>query len=267
MKKAIELKEVGFAYNKKDVIKELNLTCQEGEFIGVIGPNGAGKSTLLKLLCGILKPRKGKIFLYEKDIGDMGHREIARLIGFVPQETHFTLNFPVEDVVSMGRFPYLNPFQRLSRQDREAIEKAINQATITEYRNRPVNSLSSGERQRVVIARALAQQPKILLLDEPTSHLDLHHQYRIMELLDDLNKKGMTIIIVNHDLNLASLFCGRLVLLNKGTIWATGSAREIINTRTLREVYKTTVQVIEHPQTGIPQIIIPRKEQTYETDK
>ncbi len=261
MKRAIELKKVCFAYDKKEVIKDISLILRDKEFIGIIGPNGAGKSTLLKLLCGILKPRIGKVFIYEEELQNMNQKEIARTIGFVPQETHFALNFSISDIVSMGRFPYLNPFQKLSAEDKEAIEKALVQASITEYRNRPINSLSSGERQRVVIARALAQKPKILLLDEPTSHLDLHHQYRIMELLRKLNTEGITIVIVNHDLNLASLFCNRLFLLKTGKIWATGTAREIINVKTLKAVYGITVQVINHPQTGVPQIILPSKEQ------
>ncbi len=251
---AIKAKNIYFSYNTKDVIKNVSFSLEQGEFLGIIGPNGAGKSTILRILCGILRPKTGDIFIFNKDINDIDKKTLAQKIAFVPQETHFALNFPVKDIVLMGRFPYLRAFQRESRKDLEATKHALTYAQVVEFRKRPINSLSSGERQRVVLARALAQEPEILILDEPTSHLDLHHQYAIMELLKKLNTEGMSIIIVNHDLNLASLYCQRLVLMHKGCIFSKGTPQSLINEKTLNDVYKTEVKIIKHPYKNVPQI-------------
>ena len=252
----LEAKKLTFAYNTIEVIKDISLTLERKEFLGIIGPNGAGKSTLLRILCGILKPQKGTVSLFDKDIKKTNHKSLARKIAFVPQETHFALNFSVEDIVLMGRFPYLRPFQKESKEDLEATEYALLYANILKFKKRPINSLSSGEKQRVVLARALAQRPEILLLDEPTSHLDLHHQYAIMELLKKLNGKGTSIIIVHHDLNLASLYCQRLVLLHEGLVYREGSPQSLITEEILKKIYNTEVKIVQHPQKNTPQIFL-----------
>jgi iron complex transport system ATP-binding protein len=258
--KAIESKGISFSYNATETIKEVSVSLEQQEFVGIIGPNGAGKSTLLRILCGILKPAKGDILIFNKNMRELIQRTIAQNIAFVPQETYFTLNFSVEDIVLMGRFPYLRAFQRETNEDLAATEHALIFAHVEEFRKRPINSLSSGERQRVVLARALAQQPKILLLDEPTSHLDLHHQYAIMELLKKLNSEGTSIIIVNHDLNLASLYCQRLILIHKGAVYSEGSPESLLNENTLKSVYKTEVKIVKHPDRKVPQIFLKPKE-------
>ncbi len=194
--------------------------------------------------------------LFEKPLAEQTQKDIARQVAFVPQETHFTLNFTVEDVVMMGRYPYQQPFVREKREDIDAQEKAITAANIEQLRKRPVNSLSSGERQRVVIARALAQVPLILVLDEPTSHLDLHHQHSIMELLKRLNNEGLTVVVVHHDLNLASLYCRRLLLMHRGKIEATGTPNELIKKEILSKVYGTAVRIVRHPDKDVPQIFL-----------
>jgi len=186
----------------------------------------------------------------------LDRRSLARWIGFVPQETHFALDFSVGDIVMMGRYPYLRPFQGESGRDREIVAWSLAEAGIEEFRDRPVNSLSSGERQRVVIARALCQQPKILLLDEPTSHLDLRHQTGIMNLLKKLNGQGISIVIVNHDLNLAALYCRRLILLDRGTIRRDGKPAELLEEKLLKEVYQAEVRVIRHPDQDVPQVLL-----------
>lgn len=253
---ALKTENITFAYNHSAIVlKDINLTITQGEFLGIIGPNGAGKSTLLKILCAILKPQQGIIHIFEKPLQQMTHKERATLIAFVPQETHFTLNFTVEEIVNLGRYPYLKPFQKLGSQDQAAIEQALTDADVIEFRHRPINSLSSGERQRVVLARALAQKPQILMLDEPTSHLDLHHQYRIMELLATLNQTGLTIIIVHHDLNLTSLFCRQIIIMHQGAIFAQGPVRKLINEQILKKIYNLDLQVIKTPQTNLPQIL------------
>ncbi len=254
--KSIVVNSISFSYNDAAVLNNITLDITEGDFVGIIGPNGAGKSTLLRIMCRILRPQHGTVLLFGDDIAQMHGKQIARHLAFVPQETHFSLNFTVEDVVRMGRYPYLNPFQRERCDDRDAVDRALHAAHVHMFRHRQVNSLSSGERQRVVIARALAQAPRILILDEPTSHLDLHHQHAIMDLLGTLNKEGMSILVVNHDLNLASLYCRRLILLHEGSVFAQGAPGSIINEQTLKQTYQTDVTIIQHPQKNVPQIFL-----------
>ena len=252
----IETRDISFSYNTKEVLTNVSLFLKRGEFLGIIGPNGAGKSTILRLICGILKPKHGIITVSGNDTCGIERKQLAKKIAFVPQETHFALNFTIEEIVMMGRFPYLRAFQRENKTDYEARDHALMYANLQEFRKRPINSLSSGERQRVVLARALAQEPAILILDEPTSHLDLHHQFAIMELLKKLNKEGMSIIAVNHDLNLASLYCERLVLLHQGKVFEQGSPKDLITEKILKQVYQTEVKVIRHPHKDVPHILL-----------
>ena len=254
--KVIELSNVNFSYNDKDVLQDINLDIEKGEFTGIIGPNGAGKSTILRIMAGILKNFKGNVLVMDRDIKTMKQKELARVIGFVPQETHFQHNYSVEDIITMGRYPYLRPFQRFGKDDIEAVEWAIEKSGLNELRTRLVRFISSGERQMVVICRALAQKPEILLLDEPTSHLDIKHQVRIMELLKDLNQNGMTIVVVNHDLNLSSQFCKKLVLLYRGCIYKTGTPEMIIDKKLVMDVYGVETEIIIHPVRKIPQIFL-----------
>ncbi len=253
---ALQTTDLRFNYGPARVIDGVSLAIAEREFLGIIGPNGAGKSTLLRILCGILKPQAGDVTLFGKDLSGLTHRTIARQVAFVPQETHFSLNFTVEDIVMTGRYPYQRPFARERREDLDAVELAITAAGIEALRKRPVNSLSSGERQRVVICRAICQGPRVLLLDEPTSHLDLFHQHAIMELIRKLNADGITAAVVHHDLNLASLYCHRLVLMDSGKIQATGAPGELLTEATLRAVYGARVRVVRHPDKDVPQIFL-----------
>jgi iron complex transport system ATP-binding protein len=257
--KAIEANRVDFFYNATQILHNVSMSLRQGEFTGIIGPNGAGKSTLLRLLCGILQPRTGTVELFGSNMSAQSHMTIARQIAFVPQETHFALNFAVEDIVGMGRYPYKHPFEREDQLDRTAIENALLAANVSELRARTINSLSSGERQLVVIARALAQSPKVMLLDEPTSHLDLRHQHAIMDLLDKLNREGISIAVVHHDLNLASLYCRNLILMHKGKIHAEGRPADILNKKILKEVYDTDVTIVSHPEKNVPQIFLQTK--------
>ncbi|MCX7995598.1 MAG: ABC transporter ATP-binding protein [candidate division WOR-3 bacterium] len=253
---AIELSNLSFSYNQQKVLKDINLTIKKGEFVGIIGPNGAGKSTLLRIMGGILKNFSGEVRILGRNIKTLKPKDIARIIGFVPQETHFLHNYLVEDIILMGRYPYLEPFQHLSQEDMDTINHAVEMTGLHEIIKRPVNSISSGERQMVVICRALAQKPEILLLDEPTSHLDIQHQASIMGLLKNLNSTGMTVVVVNHDLNLAARYSEKLILLDKGTIYKTGIPEEIIERKTLNKVYGIEVEIIEHPEKKVPQIFL-----------
>jgi iron complex transport system ATP-binding protein len=256
---ALQAREIHFCYDKTQVIRGVSMSLKQGEFLGIIGPNGAGKSTMLRILCGILKPNQGTVELLGEELSNQSHKVIAQKIAFVPQETHFTLDFPVNDIVRMGRYPYQRPFQREDLADHSAVDYALEAANVAGLCKRPVNSLSSGERQRVVIARALAQSPSILLLDEPTSHLDLHHQFAIMELLKRLNADGISIAVVHHDLNLASLYCQNLVLMDNGTIHDEGKPNDLLNEKTLSDVYRADVKIVRHPDKDVPQIFLHTK--------
>ncbi len=258
MSNLLQIDSVSFSYNQTPVLHDISFDLNPGQFLGIIGPNGAGKSTLLRLCGGILKPGKGSIRLDSVNLHQIRPRERARMIAFVPQETFFTLNFSVEEIVLMGRYPYSKPFRAETMHDYENMENALKLADLLDLRKRPINTLSSGEKQRAVIARALCQEPKILLLDEPTSHLDLQHTQQIMDLLSRLNQNGISVVSVNHDLNLASLYCRELILLHKGSIYATGLPETIINQKTIEQVYKASITVTRHPENGPPHIFIKR---------
>jgi len=253
---ALSADHISFSYDIAPVIDDISLSIEQGAFVGIIGPNGAGKSTLLRLFCRILVPDEGTIRLFGDDLRLMKYKVRAQQIAFVPQETHFALNFSVEDIVAMGRFPYLKPFEKITSTDSDAINNAFLHTQTQVFRNRPVQSLSSGEKQRVVLARALAQEPKILLLDEPSSHLDIQHQHEIMESLRNLHDLGTTIIIVHHDLNLASLYCEHLVVLHQGRVFAQGDPETILTRELIRTVYNTDVTIIKHPTAHVPHVML-----------
>ncbi len=260
----IEAHNIHFAYNAENVICDVSVSIEHSAFLAIIGPNGAGKSTLLRILGGVLKPQHGIVCMFGQSINAVERKTRAQHIAFVPQETYFASDFSVEEIVSMGRYPYISAFQREQRTDREAIEHALEYTETLQFRTRQINSLSSGERQRVVLARALAQEPKILLLDEPTSHLDLRHQHAIMEMLKRLNTEGLTVITVHHDLNLAGLYCEHLLLMNEGTVYAEGTPQSLLSESVLHDVYKTDVTVVQHPHKNIPQIFLRPKGDDHE---
>jgi iron complex transport system ATP-binding protein len=251
---AIEIINLYFSYNHKGVLYDINFNIKKGEFVGIIGPNGAGKSTILRIMAKILKNYEGRVNILGRDIRGIKQIDFARIVAFVPQETHFLYNYSVYDIISMGRYPYLSPFHRLKKDDIQAVDWAIEQTGLEGFKTRLINSISSGERQMAVIARALAQKPDILLLDEPTSHLDIKHQVRIMELLRALNQNGFTIVVVNHDLNLSSQYCDKLILLNQGKVYKIGTPAEVIKKDIIQNVYGIETLVIQHPGRKIPQV-------------
>jgi iron complex transport system ATP-binding protein len=254
---AIEVDKIGFSYENKEVLRDFSVQISSGEFFGIIGPNGAGKTTLLKLIAGLLKPNQGGIKIFDKPLEQISLNERAKLIGFVPQENFFSFDFSVLDVVLFGRHPYLKELERPQKKD---IEKALDALRFTdalELKDRNILEISSGERQRVVLARALASEPKILLLDEPTSYLDITHQIEIVKILKKLNQEGMTIIFLSHDINLTSLVCNRLLLLSDGKMVACDIPAKIINQDLIKDVYKISPHIIPHPESQRPQIILP----------
>jgi iron complex transport system ATP-binding protein len=253
----LKIQNVSFHYESVKALESVTFEVQSGEVLGVIGPNGSGKTTLLKCINMILKPESGTVFIDEKDISGLSRKDIAHRIGLVPQHSHVSFPFTVLDVVLMGRMPHLGRFMgKETQRDLEIVEKAMELTNTYHLANRLIDELSGGEFQRVIIARALAQEPNLLLLDEPTLHLDISHQLEIMELIRELAKnRELTAIVVSHDLNLAARFCDRLLLLNSGKIYAIGHPKEVLSPEKIREVYHINVKIGYHPENRSPNII------------
>ncbi len=253
----IDLRSISFRYREDWVLQDISFRIERSEFIGVIGPNGSGKSTLLKTLCRLLVPQKGEILLDNVSLKEMGQREIAKKMAVVPQEAYSLFPFRVTEIVLMGRSPYLGHLMFERAMDLEIAKKAMEWTEILQISERSIDELSGGERKRVFIAKALAQEPEIILLDEPTANLDIHHQVDFLSLILSLNReKGLTIVMASHDLNIASEYCDRLILLKEGKIYKIGSPREVITRENIEEVYGCEVWVDENPISGMPRITL-----------
>ncbi|NQT75602.1 MAG: ABC transporter ATP-binding protein [Candidatus Omnitrophica bacterium] len=251
---------VSGGYGNVEILKDITFSIDPGSFIGIIGPNGSGKSTLLRTATKVLRPFKGEIYLQKKSMEDVTLKEMARTVAVVPQDSLFTFPFKVLDVVLMGRTPYISRLGLESKEDLMVAFEALECVDAMHLRDRFIDELSGGERQRVIIAKALAQKPQILFLDEPTTHLDISHQIEIFSLLRRLNKDaGLTIVTILHDLNLASEYCDDLILLSDGAIKKRGTPKEVLDYRTIEEVYKTVVIVKENPMTSRPHIFLVKR--------
>jgi iron complex transport system ATP-binding protein len=255
----LEVENLVCGYRPGFFLKDINFKVNEGELVGIIGPNGSGKSTLLKAISRILKPWDGRLLFQGKDIGLAGFKELAQRIAVLSQDSEaLSLNLPVRDYVLLGRIPYRRRFQMLeTKTDESVAEQMMALTDVLPLSPRNMNELSGGERQRAAIARALAQEPKLLLLDEPVTHLDIKHQVEILDLVQRLNKeKHLTVLMVLHDLNLASEYCGRLLLLKEGRIFKMGLPGEVLTYKIIEEVYKTLVVVSENPLSSRPHILL-----------
>ncbi len=252
----LKVSGVHFSYDGKPVLRGVSLSVAEGEVVGLIGPNGAGKSTLVKLIAGILTPQVGEIEILGLPLQRWKRRDIARVIALVPQGAFIPPTFSVWESIFLGRTPYLS-FPGIARdKDVQAVQKAMRWLKIDHLRDSLVGELSGGERQRVILARALAQEPRILLLDEPTTHLDIHHQVSILGLIRKLaREEGLAVLVVLHDLNLASSFSDRVLLLVDGRILAAGSPEEVISLEKLREAYGSNIMVLSRPDSSRPVVL------------
>lgn len=233
---------------RKPVIKGISFSVDAGQFVGIVGPNGSGKTTLLRAIVGLVKIQHGSIIISQHRLDHLDRRELARRVAFVPQLMEPIEGFTVEDLVMLGRTPYFERFSFEREEDYEAVRWAIEELKIEKLVNRPVTELSGGEFQRVAIARALAQEPKVLLLDEPTSHLDIRYQVKICRLLSKL-RAHRSIIATFHDLNLASRFCSRLILIKDGELIAEGSPAEVVTPENIWRAYRIKVTVRKNPRT------------------
>lgn len=251
----VRLEGIGFRYDREWVLKDISFHVAAGDFVGVIGPNGSGKTTLLRIIDGLLVPQDGGVWINDTPVGNMKRRDIARVIAVVPQESEMTFPFTVEEVVLMGRSPHIGMMSFEGETDFRVARQSMDMTGISELAERRMNELSGGERQRVLIARALAQEPEIMLLDEPTAFLDIRHQMEILELSRKLNRaKGVTVIAVTHDINLASMYCDRIIFLQKGSIRCMGRPDEVISEANIRDVYGMQVLVDKNPVAGCPRV-------------
>ncbi|MGQ9730738.1 MAG: heme ABC transporter ATP-binding protein [Candidatus Zipacnadales bacterium] len=247
-------------YESRTVLHGLDLEVRRREFLGILGPNGSGKSTLLRALTGVLPLQAGEVILLGMRVERRSRRSIARRVGVVPQASVVPFEFNVREIVAMGRTPHIGRLHGESDRDRAAIEAALQRTATAALAERSIAELSGGEAQRVIIARALAQEPELLFLDEPTAFLDLNHQIEVFELLHRLNRdESLTVVCISHDLNLASLYCDRLVLLHEGRIVAEGSPHEVISAERIREVYGAAVVVDTATPSGRPRVTLLRR--------
>ncbi len=261
MKKAVEIKSLSFSYTDNELLKNLSFSVPEGEFFIIIGPNGSGKTTLMKIIAGILKPKKGKLRILDRPLKDYTRKELAKTIALVPQMAVLDFPFTVTELVLMGRSPHLNMLGFEQEKDLEIAGNAMALTDIEHLAHRPLDQLSGGECQRVFIARAICQEPKIILLDEPTASLDLAHQVKVMDLMEKLKKEiGFTVIIVSHDVNLAAMYSDRLLLLKAGEIVGLGQPNSVLTFKALEEVYNCTLLVDQSPVGSFPRVtLVPQK--------
>jgi len=252
----LNLADVSCGYATAPVLKNASVCINDGDLVGIVGPNSSGKSTLLRTMSRILKPWKGEVLLAEKDIYKSSGADLARRMAVVNQEQIMDFSFRVKDLVMMGRIPHIKRFTREGTVDELAVARAMKLTDTAKLADRSVQELSGGEKQRVVLARALAQDPRILLLDEPTTYLDLNYQLEIMELLVRMRSEcNLTIIMVLHDINLASRYCDYLMVVKDGEIFAVGSPQEVVTSQMIREVYGCEIRVECSEPAGRPYIV------------
>lgn len=234
----LDVQGIEFAYESTTILKDISFEAKPGEMIGVLGPNGSGKTTLLKCMNRALRPKSGTVLVEGKEVADLSRKEIANEMSVVPQNSGVNFPFTALEIVMMGRGPALAKFKREEKSDIQIVKEAMRAADVLHLANRHMTELSGGEKQRVIIARALAQRPKILLLDEPTLHLDVNHQIEILDLVRGLARRDqITVIMVSHDLNLAARYCDKLLLLEKGRVLAAGTVPLVLNAENMRKVF------------------------------
>ncbi len=253
----IRVAHLNLGYGDRTVLTDLTFGVNPGEFVGILGPNGSGKSTLLHALSGLLPPQSGSIVIQDRRLGTMASRLRAQILAVVPQSTELRFPFACLEIVLMGRYPHRKRLGSLTDEDLLRALKAMRRTTTDHLQERPITEVSGGECQRVVIARALAQDPQILLLDEATSSLDVRKKLEIFEILKLLNEtRGLTVLCAMHDLNLAALYCGRLIFLKDGGIVQDGPTEAVFTPEVLAQVYETPMEVIRHPAHGRPYAVM-----------
>jgi iron complex transport system ATP-binding protein len=255
MKRILDIENIFLNFRNNAILFDVSFSVSTGEFFVIIGPNGAGKTSLLKVLSGLQKPQQGSITIKEKNISTYRRRNLAQIMAIVPQQIEVGFPFTVADAVIMGRTPHLGILGMEGKNDFHIAEEAMKFTDVSHLANRKLHQLSGGELQRVIIARAICQQPEIILLDEPTTALDPAHQLKIMDLMEKFRREhGTTIVMVSHDLNLASMYGDRLLLLKNGRVIKTGDPQNVLNKALLEESYGCRMQIDESPLGGVARV-------------
>jgi iron complex transport system ATP-binding protein len=251
------VKEISLSYNHVPVVSDFSLQLKPGELVGLIGPNGCGKTSVIKALSRILALKSGEITLDGRHLHHISHNDLAKVIGVVPQTPNLPETFSVTEVVLLGRSPHLGWLRNESQRDLQIANAAMQATGILEFAERKIGELSGGEKQRVTIARVLAQQPQVILMDEPTANLDIAHQLEILNLMQSLcRQQQMAVLIALHDLNLAAQYCDRLILLKKGRIFAQGGPQDVITSLNIQQVYGSGSKVYPHPENRLPVVLL-----------
>lgn len=254
---SLNLQKVSLGYNHCTVVQDVSFEVGQREIVGIIGPNGSGKSTLIKGISRILRTTSGKIYLDGRDISEFHRSELAQILAVVPQNPSLPETFTAHEIVMMGRTPHLGLLRYEGEKDLDIVRRAMESTDTLGLAQRRVSELSGGERQRLTIARALAQEPKVILLDEPTAHLDINYQIEILNLIRKLcYEKALITIIALHDLNIAAQYCSRLIMLSNGRIFCQGTPQEVIKPQNIKAVYGAEVYVCPHPINNLPTTLL-----------
>lgn len=249
----ISTKNLNISYGNLDIVKDLNLDIPKGKITTIIGSNGCGKSTILKTIARIIQAKSGGIFVNNINIKEQSPKDLAKVMAVLPQSPQAPSGLTVEELIAYGRFPHQKGFGKMRKEDEDIVTWALQSTGIEEFRERPIEALSGGQRQRAWIAMALAQQTEILILDEPTTYLDLAHQLEILKLLEELNKKqGTTIVMVIHELNNAARFADHMIGVKKGKVVCQGTAHEVMTKENLKELFNIDAEIVEDPRNNKP---------------
>lgn len=244
MEKIIECSNIGFSYNGTAVLNGINFSISPGEMVGILGANGSGKSTLLKIFSGLLKPESGEALYRNKEISKLGRKEIAKRLAYIPQDPVFAFPFSITEIVLMGRAPYIGRFEFEREQDREMAESAMETVGITHLKDRLISQVSAGEKQLASLARALVQEPEIMILDEPATFLDIRHRTEIMKILIKLKEeRGISIVAATHDIFSALYYFEEIIILKDGKVLAEGKTEKVVNEENLSAAYGINVSV------------------------
>lgn len=249
----ISTKNLNISYGNLDIVKDLNLDIPKGKITTIIGSNGCGKSTILKTIARIIQAKSGDIFVNNINIKEQSPKDLAKVMAVLPQSPQAPSGLTVEELIAYGRFPHQKGFGKMRKEDEDIVTWALQSTGIEEFRERPIEALSGGQRQRAWIAMALAQQTEILILDEPTTYLDLAHQLEILKLLEELNKKqGTTIVMVIHELNNAARFADHMIGVKKGKVVCEGTTHEVMTKENLKELFNIDAEIVEDPRNNKP---------------
>jgi iron complex transport system ATP-binding protein len=262
----LQIQGVSKKYGGNTVLEHIEFSVRKGEFFAILGPNGSGKSTLLKLISGAEKPDAGQLKLEGKPLSVYSPKQLSRMLAVLLQESLPAVDFTAREVVEMGRYPYQNWLGEENGDAGALVDEILEELGLKHLQNRSLRYLSGGERQRVALGKVMAQQPRLLLLDEPTTYLDIGYQIQMMDLVMEWRRQtGLTVVAVLHDLNLASIYCDRLLLLSGGKIRAIGTPEEVIRSDLIQHVYGTRPIVVEHPVHHLPQIMLQQGRNVHES--